>query len=345
MIRLITAVVALAIAAPAAANGRDLTVIGWGGAPQDAQRKAYFEPFTDETGLPVIDDSWSGGIGALRARVEAGGDPGWDVVEAEAEEVLVGCDEGLFEPIDWSQVAEKGALIPAAVSDCGVGTITWSSGIAYDVDKLGVDDLTVADFFDTQRIPGKRAIRKGPKYALELALIGDGVPADQVYDVLSTPEGIDRAFAKLESIKQDLLYFESGAQSIQLLASGEAAMVLTFNARVTAANETDNRNFKFIWPGSIYAVDSWVILANSPNKEAALRFVDFASRAKQQEIHTNNVAYGPTNKEAMKNIKADVAQELSTYPPNMEGALSLDASFWADNIQTLSERFNLFAAQ
>lgn len=327
------------------AIARDLTIIGWGGAPQDAQREAYFKPFAEEAGINVIDDSWTGGIGVLRARVEAGGDPGWDVVEAEAEEVMVGCAEGLFEPIDWDQIEEKDKLIPEAISKCGVGTITWSTGIAYDEDKLGPGPITVADFFDLERFPGKRAIRKGPKYALELALIGDGVPPDQVYDVLRTPEGVDRAFAKLESIKPELLFFESGAQSIQLLASGEAAMVLTFNARITDANETDNRNFRFIWPGSIYAVDSWVILRNSPNKELALDFIDFASRAEQQEIHTKQVAYGSTNMAAMENIPEEIAKELPTYGPNMEDAIALDAEFWADNIQPLAERFNLFAAQ
>jgi len=342
--RLIIAALSATVALQGPAFARDLTVIGWGGAPQDAQREAYFVPFAAETGIKVIDDSWTGGVGVLRTRVEAGGDSGWDVVEAEAEEVLVGCAEGIYEPIDWSKISEKDNLIPAAISECGVGTITWSTGFAYDQDKLGTGPITVADFFDLERFPGKRAIRKGPKYILELALMADGVPANQVYDVLRTPEGVNRAFNKLETIKSDLLYFESGAQSIQLLASGEATMVLTFNARITAANETDNRNFKFIWPGSIYAVDSWVILRNSPNKEAALKFIDFASRAKPQEIHSRLVAYGPTNTAAIEALPEDVAKDLPTYGPNMEGAIALDAGFWADNIQALTERFNFFAA-
>jgi putative spermidine/putrescine transport system substrate-binding protein len=342
---LITTSLAVFLALHGGAMARDLTVIGWGGAPQDAQRAAYFDPFAKEAGVNVIDDSWSGGVGALRARVEAGGDPGWDVVEAEAEEVLVGCAEGLFEKIDWAQIAEKDNLIPEAVSECGVGTITWSTGIAYDQDKLGDGPVTVADFFDLQRFPGKRAIRNGPKYALELALIGDGVPPGEVYNLLRTPEGVDRAFAKLETIKPELLFFDSGAQSIQLLASGEAAMTMTFNARITAANETDNRNFRFVWPGSIYAVDSWVILRNSPNKEAALKFVDFASRAAQQTIHTEQVDYGPTNVVALEGLPDEILQDLPTYGPNIENALALDSEFWADNIQPLSERFNLFTAQ
>jgi putative spermidine/putrescine transport system substrate-binding protein len=327
-------------------NARDLTVISWGGNFQDAQRTAYFAPFTAATGINVVDQAWDGGVGTLRTRVQSPGDPGWDVVHAEIEELQVGCAEGLFEPIDWSKIAEKSKLIPAATSSkCGVGAITWSAGIAYDADKLKPGPTSAADFFDLQKFPGKRAIRKGPKYALELALEADGVPVEKIYDVLRTPSGVDRAFNKLASIKPNLLFFESGGQAIQLLASGDANMVLAFNGRVTAANQTDHRNFKFLWPGSIYAVDSWVILKNSPNKEEALKFIDFASRAEQQKILPKYVAYGPTNTDATAALDPSISRELPTDPDNLKSALKIDADFWTDNIEQLTDRFNAFAAQ
>jgi putative spermidine/putrescine transport system substrate-binding protein len=328
------------------ALARDLTIISWGGNFQDAQRIAYFNPFTAATNIKTVDQAWDGGVGTLRARAQSGGDPGWDVVHAEVEELQVGCAEGLYEPIDWSKIAEKDKLIPAATSSkCGVGAITWSAGIAYDADKLKPGPTSAVDFFDLQKFPGKRAIRKGPKYALELALEGDGVPVDKIYDVLRTPEGVDRAFNKLKSIRSNLLFFESGGQAIQLLASGDVIMTLAFNGRVTAANQTDHRNFKFIWPGSIYAVDSWVILRNSPNKDAAIKFIDFASRASQQKILPQYIAYGPTNKDATAALDEKVAKELPTYPENLKDALKIDSDFWTDNIDALTERFNAFAAQ
>ena len=186
------------------ALARDLTIISWGGNFQDAQRIAYFNPFTAATNIKTVDQAWDGGVGTLRARAQSGGDPGWDVVHAEVEELQVGCAEGLYEPIDWSKIAEKDKLIPAATSSkCGVGAITWSAGIAYDADKLKPGPTSAVDFFDLQKFPGKRAIRKGPKYALELALEGDGVPVDKIYDVLRTPEGVDRAFNKLKSIRSN----------------------------------------------------------------------------------------------------------------------------------------------
>ena len=49
-----------------------------------------------------------------------------------------------------------------------------------------------------KKFPGKRAIRSTPDTVLEAALMADGVPFDQVNDVLKTPEGLDRAFNKIK---------------------------------------------------------------------------------------------------------------------------------------------------
>jgi putative spermidine/putrescine transport system substrate-binding protein len=250
------------------AQARDLTVVSWGGTYQDAQRQIYFKPFQEQTGSKLIDDSWNGGVGTLRAKVQ-GGSLDWDVVQVEAEELVLGCEEGLFEDLDWSMLGGKDAFIPAAVHDCGVGTIVWSTVLAYDGARIKDGPKSWADFWDVQKYPGKRALRRGPKYTLEFALIADGVEPAKVYDVLKTDAGVDRAFRKLDQIKSSLVWWEAGAQPPQLLASGEVVMTSAYNARVTAANKSDNRDFRIVWPGGVYAVDSWVILRGSPNKAEA----------------------------------------------------------------------------
>jgi hypothetical protein len=104
---------------------RPLTVVSWGGGYQDAQKAAYFEPFKAASGTDMIDESWDGGIGVLRSKVEGGTDSGWDVVQVESEELQIGCDEGLFVPLDWSKIGDKDAFMDAAVSECGVGAIVY----------------------------------------------------------------------------------------------------------------------------------------------------------------------------------------------------------------------------
>jgi len=197
------------------AQARDLTVVSWGGNFQDAQRKIFFEPYAAETGKPVLDESWDGGYGVLQAKVKAGV-PNWDVVEVEAEELALGCADGIYEKIDWEKLGGKDAYLAAAVSDCGVGNIVWSTGLSYDGEKLKEAPKTWADFWDTKKFPGKRGFRKGPKYALEFALMADGVPAKEVYDVLSGEGGVDRAFKKLDELKADIIWWDAGAQPLQL---------------------------------------------------------------------------------------------------------------------------------
>ncbi len=327
-----------------AAGARDLTVVSWGGTYQDAQREIYFKPFSEKLGKPVLDEAWNGGFGVLQAKVKAGA-PNWDVVQVEAEELELGCGDGLFETIDWDKLGGEDKFIDSAVHECGVGAIVWSTAIAYDADKLSEGPKSWADFWDTQKFPGKRSLRKGPKYTLEFALLADGVNADEVYDVLSTPEGVDRAFKKLDEIRNDVVWWEAGAQPLQFLASGEVVMASAYNGRITGINRSEGRNFKVVWPGSIYAVDSWVILKDAENKDAGMDFIAFASEPENQKKLPEFVAYGLPNKEAAGMVSDEYKAELPTTTENLEGAISLDVNFWIDNSEALTERFNAWLAQ
>ncbi|MCB2055363.1 MAG: ABC transporter substrate-binding protein [Geminicoccaceae bacterium] len=332
------------VATPALA--RDLTVTSFGGAYQDAQREVYFEPFTEATGIPLIEDSWNAGIGTLRAKAE--GEGTWDVVQVESEELVLGCEEGMFEPLDWQALGGEDAYLDAAVHECGVGTIVWATIMAFDGAKFadGEAPQSWADFFDTGKFPGKRGLRKGPRGTLEFALMGDGVPPEQVYEVLATDEGVDRAFAKLESIKDDLIWWEAGAQPPQLLASGELVMTSAYNGRITAANESDNREFEIAWPaGFIYQIDSLVVMANSPMKEQAMELVAFMSAPENQSKLPAKIPYGPTNKKAIEQVPSEVAPNTPTAPENLEHGVNYDRAFWVDHVEQLNERFNSWAAQ
>lgn len=331
------------IAFSALAN-RPLTVVSWGGAYQDAQKKVFFEPFK-ATGVQLIDESWDGGVGVLRSKVQGGADSGWDVVQVESEELEIGCDEGMFLQIDWSRVGGKERYMPAAHHECGVGTIVYNFILAYDKDKLKTAPASWADFFDTAKFPGKRALRQGPKSNLEFALIGDGVPPADVYKVLATPEGVDRAFKKLGSIKRDIVWWKAGAQPPQLLASGEVAMTSAYNGRIDAAVRNDKRNFGIQWNGSLYTLDSWVILKTSPNVDAAYKFLEFAGRAENQAKLPEFIAYGVTNLKAGEQIDPKRLADLPTHPDHMKNAVQISDKFWIENIDRLTERFNTWAAQ
>jgi hypothetical protein len=182
----------------------------------------------------------------------------WDVLEVESPELVRGCEEGLFEKIDFAQVGDKADFVPAAVNECGVGIFVWSTALAYNADRLKEAPTSWADFWNVDKFPGKRGLRKGAKYTLEFALLADGVPTSDVYKVLATPAGVDRAFAKLDKLKANIQWWEAGAQPPQLLASGDLVMSAAYNGRISAA-QVEGKNLKVVWNGSIYDVDSWAI--------------------------------------------------------------------------------------
>jgi putative spermidine/putrescine transport system substrate-binding protein len=326
------------------AQARDLTVVSWGGNFQDAQRKIFFETFAKESGKPVLDESWDGGYGVLQAKVKAG-TPNWDAVEVESEELALGCADGIYEKIDWQKLGGKEAFLPAAVSDCGVGNIVWSTGLSYDGDKLKDAPKTWVDFWDTKRFPGKRGLRKGPKYALEFALMADGVPADQVYKVLAAEGGVDRAFKKLDELKADIVWWDAGAQPLQLLSSGQVVMTSAYNGRISGINRSEGKHFGFVFPGSVYAIDSWVVLKDAPNKDAAMDFIAFASKAENQVKLPEFIAYGLPNLGASKLVPEQYQKELPTTEENLKGSIALDVDFWTDNSEELTQRFNAWLGQ
>ena len=190
------AVVLAAMSLLAGAAHADVTVISFGGTNQKAQAKAFYEPYAKATGSKVVPGEYNGEQAKIKAMVEAK-NVSWDVVEVESPELARGCEEGLYEKLDMGKIGPKADFVPASLTECGIGIFVWSTVIAYNADALKTVPTSWADFWDTKKIPGKRGMRKGARYNLEFALLADGVKPADVYKVLATPAGADRAFKKL----------------------------------------------------------------------------------------------------------------------------------------------------
>ncbi len=329
-------------AAPALAEG-SLSVMSFGGAYQEAQRKAVFESYTAATGIKVDEQEYGGEIAKIAAMVESGNTT-VDVVDVDAPTLLQGCDDGIFEKIDWDKIGPKDDWLAGTTSDCGVGTIVYSTALAYNAATLKDGPKVIADLFDTAKFPGKRGLWKNPATNLEFALLADGVPADQVYEVLSTPEGVDRAFAKLDTIKKDIVWWEAGAQAPQLLASGEVVMTTAWNGRIYNANK-EGQDFKIVWDNQILDSNYWVIPKGAKNPEASIAFIKHAVEPKVLAGTTKYIPYGPVRKSASEFVTPEDAANLPTSPANMTVALTLDNAFWADNGDEIRKRFTTWLAQ
>jgi len=332
----------LALALPAMAQN-NLTVVNFGGANGAAQQKAYIEPFEKANNAKVTMVEYNGEMARIKAMVEAKRVT-WDVVEVESPDLNRGCDEGLFEKLDWSKVGNKADFQKAAVHDCGVGTFVWSTVMAYNADKIKNAPTSWADFWNVGKYTGKRGMRKGARYNLEFALMADGVKPADVYKVLATKDGADRAFKKMTDLKPNIQWWEAGAQPPQFLVAGDVALSTVYNGRIDAA-QREGRNLKINWVGSIYDLDYWVIPKGSPNKDSAHKFIALASTPQAQANYARNIAYGPTNNKALALLDAKVLAELPTAPANAKEALQFNIGFWADQGEALERRFAAWAAQ
>ena len=335
----------------------EITVISFGGAYTKSQVEAYHKPFTAKTGIKINSvDSIDPAI-TLKAQVEAR-NVSADVVDVQFADAIGFCDEGLLERIDPRQLPPAPDGTPAsedffkgALHECGVSSIFFSTLFAYNTEKTKRAPKTIDDFFDVTNFPGKRGVRREANGNLEMALMADGVAPNQVYKVLGTKEGVARAFAKLDSIKDHIIWWESGAQAPQLLADGEVAMSTAYNGRVFDAAVGEGQPLKIVWDGQILGLDMFVIPKGAPDKEAALKFIAFATSPKQLAAQASWISYGPARKSSTslvgvyKDGKTQMAPHMPNAPANLKRALITDYEFWADKDAELNERFNAWLAQ
>ena len=347
----------LAVGMAGLAQAGELTVVSWGGAYTKSQVKAYHEPYTAKTGTKIKSEDYNGGLAEVKAQVEAG-NVTWDIVDVELSDAVRGCDEGLFEEIDHGILpaapdgtAATDDFLPGTLYDCAVANIVWSTIYAYDTTKMSNAPATLADFFDTAGFPGKRGMRKGPKANLEFALLADGVAPDQVYDTLATPEGIDQAFAKLDTIKDDVIWWEAGAQPPQMLADGEVVMTTAYNGRIFNAIASEKKPFEIVWDGQVFDLDLFVVPKGAPNKEEAMKFIAFSTDTQRLADQASWISYGPARKSSVALIGKhaeggmEMGPHMPTAPENFKNALQNDFEFWADHQDELNERFNAWLAK
>ena len=323
-----------------------MTVASWGGSYQDAQRAALFAPFSEASGVTVHEDNYLGGWGQFQAVQDTGVIP-FDVVQVEAAELARGCEEGVFVELDWSRIAAQDAFVDLAVQACGVGQTSWATVVTYNTDTIGTAPAKVADFWDTATWPGKRGLRKGPKFNVEFALMADGVAPAEVCSALGSEGGVDRAFEKLNAIKDDIVWWETGAQPGEMVTSGDVVMSMAYSNRI--ADERDQGKPEgILWDGNLNGMDYWAVLNGSENMDAAYQFLAYYATPEPQIEFARHYALGTSLKAAWDQIPADKVPVMPAGDFLKQGVFTGDPQcieFWIDNQQELTERWNAWAGQ
>ena len=338
-----------------------MTIVSWGGAYSASQQGAYHDPYAANTGITIVnDESSSEAVAKLRAMSEAGNIT-WDLVDVEAADAIRLCDEGLAMEIDHDEMLAPAADGTSAsedfgdsiISDCFIPQIVFSTTVGYRTDMVGETPPTdICAIFDTTTYPGKRALAKKPLANVEWALLCDGVAKDDIYEVLATPEGQDQAFAKLDTIKDDVIWWSAGAETPQLLADGEVVMGSTFNGRLFSAIAEQNQPIGMLWDAQMLDFDGWIVPTGLSDERLARvkDYLFFATDTQRLADQAKYISYGPARASSAPlvgdhgTLGIPMAEHMPTDPANSKNVFVTNYEFWADYRDDLDAKFQAWLA-
>lgn len=320
-----------------------VTFAGYGGASEEAFTAAWYQPFEEETGITVIPDS-PADYARIQQMVEAG-QVIWDVAQV-GEDIGVRTNSELLTEIDCDVVDCKpfeDGLFP--VEKYGMPALVFSVVLAYNTEMFAGDEPdSWAAFFDTERYPGKRAVfgrdaGGGLQGLLDVALIQDGVAPEDLY-----PLDVERALTKLDTIKDDLIFYNDFGECTTLIATGEAAFGNCYNGRVDIAAE-EGQPIDFTWSNQIQYADYLVIPRGAPNEANAMKLLSFIGSDANNGRLGEFIAYGPPNPNAT--VDPSVSDRLPTTNDmgGADQAIKIDGDWWNDNLPSVNERWSQWKAE
>jgi len=350
---------------PACENCSDsMVIMSWGGAYQASQLAAYAEPYAALTGITVTwDESSNEAIAKLRAAEEAG-NMTYDLVDVEGPDSQRACDEGLAMEIDFEEAllpGDDGSSVtddfgPSLINDCFVPQIVFSTTFGYRNDVAAWNGATpdsLCAIFDTETFPGMRALESRPKKNLEWALLCDGVEQDDLYDVLSSDGGVERALAKLDTIKESVIWWSAGAETPQLLADGEAVMGSTYNGRLFSVIAEQGQPVSMLWDWQVFDFDGWIVPTglDEARENRVMHFLAFATDTQRLADQSKYIAYGPARASSQPLVAThatlgiEMAEHMPTNPDNQTNFLVNNIEWWADNSDEVEAKFQAWLAQ
>lgn len=319
----------------AMATTNRLVVADPGGPFEAAFSAAFYRPFEEAHGISIENIAREHQpTSHVQAIVETGNYQ-WDVVIVTLADQVLLAGRDLLEPLDWDG-EHMDDIMPAARSDVWMGTDVYATILAYRTDTFGDEGpQSWADFWDVERFPGRRALRRSPIDTLEIALLADGVAPEDLY-----PLDIDRALDKLSQIREHIdIWWTGGAQTSQLLESGEIDMLPTWNGRAQTVIDADGP-VGIQWNQGLYSMEGWAIPKGAPTADLGREFIKFCADPERQAAYTDLLAYGPTNPNAYDFISEERAQELPTAPGIIERMILADQDWWGAHREEADERFN-----
>lgn len=329
-----------------------LTVMTWPGAYGRAQASAQMRPFGVEKDVDIRPAVWDGELAEIRAMVKAQ-EYKADVIDFELPVAVQACREGLLEKID-AAILPAGAdgtpaardFVTGAIGPCWVGSMVYSQVMVFSP-RLKRVPQSLADFFDTRKFRGRRALsRASAKFNLEMALLADGVQPGEIYEVLSMPEGLDRAFAKLKALRP--IWAHDSKDALRWVGNGRAVMATALNGDVQAEKDFTPG---VIWDHQLYEMDVFAIPTGTPRKELALDFIIFATGSRALANAANWTGFGPARRSAIALVTRNpelgtpMRPLLPTAPENFRDAFAVDDDWWLTHGPAIAPRWQEFVSR
>lgn len=318
-----------------ALDGSTLTFVSYGGIYQEGQEKAAIKPFASESGAKILSDGPTD-YTKIKAQVDSK-NVSWDVVDTDTIWAEAQCGK-LLMPLDFD-IIDTSKAPKSLVGKCTVPAMSYGYVLMYDKTKFGDNPPQGwTDFFDTQKFPGKRGVNGVPSDAapgvFEAALTADGVAAKDLY-----PLDVDRSLDKLSTIRKDLVFWTTGAESQQLLESGEVSMAMVWSGRGYSAVK-NGAKFEAQWNQWMPIKESLSVPVGAKNPDASMALINYYLGARQQEKLTELTSYAPINSEAEPSVDKLTSSYLTTNPKYAGLALPVDTKWWAANQAGVIEKWS-----
>ncbi|MDG1166812.1 MAG: ABC transporter substrate-binding protein [Candidatus Thioglobus sp.] len=329
----------------AKADGHSVMFASWGGSFQDALRTTMLTPAAEKLGIEVEEDT-TNGIQDVRSQISAGA-VSWDVTEQELSVCETLKQEDSLEPLDYSLINSAG-IPPELVNSHYVGLLAFTKVISYRQDKFGDNGpQSWADFWNVEKFPGKRGMHGKVNYNLEAALMADGVAKSEIYNVLSTKEGLERAWDKLaEIVPHVTVWYRGGSQSAQILRDGEVDVVHMGHNRVESVANS-GVDVAYTFQDGTMDVDCLLVPKGAPNYANAMKLINSVLSASSQATLAKTMPLGPVNKYAFDAgvLSIEQAKNVNTHPDNYDKQLLVDPNFYIGQLDVLTERFDTLIQQ
>ncbi|MCV0428739.1 MAG: extracellular solute-binding protein [Roseibium sp.] len=224
----------------------------------------------------------------IYSSIESGRPP--DVIEISIEQLDLLCEAGSLAELDYQQL-ESGAsdafrrddFLDGTLHRCGVPIAIWNTLIVARASSLkdrGDSEPVWTDFFHPEKIAGNRVVSHTGRLIAPLALLSTGVEQQDVFETLSSEEGIRRTLEISAPLQGRIEDIGSSANFISSTENNAAAIGLLWETQLAQYDGIAD-DFVNLGAPPISEVAYLAIPAGSKNKEGAMEFIRFASSSER----------------------------------------------------------------